>query len=485
MSRPTPLLRSVALPIVVTAGLLVLVLAAMLLITTRNQTRMTPLQEHLVVMQRMHDQTLFMQQIALRGLNLATPVKREMLVDLKQSLAGLAREPALLTHAARDGLVRAQALLDVADLPPREVLQRGLILLHEALVAENRAHASLLDGIQAQAGLEQRLAAVALILIPLAAMLVLYLLRRRFLLPLNNINTLLARLAWVDNTQGDFAPARIEAVDPVLEPLIDNYNRMVTRLALLEAEQQARQASLEAEVRVATRELLAHNRSLAQADRLAAVGEMAAGMAHELRNPLAGIQLALANLRHELADEDARARLDLVGAELRRITDLMNGLLDQARLLPEVAVAVDLARTVAEVLALARYQVPLGVVFEQDIPDALYCWLPENQLRQALLNLALNAAQVMEDGGTARVSAHLDAGELAISVSDAGPGFPEAMLRGGVRPFASTRPGGTGLGLASVRRLALDLGGTLQLDNLAPHGARVTLLLPCVRPETG
>ena len=198
---------------------------------------------------------------------------------------------------------------------------------------------------------------------------------------------------------------------------------------------------------------------------------------------IGGIQLALANLRQDLADEDARARLELVGAELRRITGLMNGLLDQARLVPEEAVAVDLASTLAEVLALARYQVPSDIVFEQDIPDDLRCWLPENRLRQALLNLVLNAAQVMEGGGTLRVDARVAEGSVAVSVCDQGPGFPESLLRGGVRPFASTRPGGSGLGLASVRRLAQDLGGALELDNVAPHGARVTLLLPCLNPD--
>jgi two-component system, NtrC family, sensor kinase len=477
-SHPAPLLRSVALPVVVTAGLLLLVLASMLFITTRSLTRMTPLQEHLVVMQRMHDQVLSMQHIALRGLDAATPVRREMLAGLKLSLVQLAREPALLTAAGRQGLAHVQDLLDAPGLPPREALERGVTLLHETLVEENRAHANLLNAVQAQARLEKQLAAAALILIPLATVLVLFLLRRRFLLPLNNINTLLTRLG-----DGDFAPARVTDVDPVLEPLIANYNHMVSRLARLEAEQQARQAGLEAEVRAVTRELLAHNRSLAQADRLAAVGEMAAGLAHELRNPLAGIQLALANLRQDLTDEDARARLELVGTELRRITELMNGLLGQAHLVPETSKPVDLARTVDEVLALVRYQVPNGIVFEQEITDDLRCWLPENRLRQALLNLALNAAQVMAQGGTVRVSGRLAEGRVAISVSDQGPGFPDDLLRGGVRPFASTRQGGTGLGLASVRRLAQDLGGRLELENVTPHGARVTLWLPCAPHE--
>ena len=479
MPRATPLLRSVALPVVVTTGLLLLVLASMLLITTRSLVRMTPLQEHLVFMQQVHDQILSMQHTALRDLDEATPVNHEMLIDLKHALVQLAQKPAFLTATGREKLVGAQSLLEDSTLPPRETLQRGITLLHEVVVEENRAHAHLLHSVQSQARLEMHLAAAALILIPLAAGLVLYLLRRRFLLPLDNINTLLTRLG-----DGSYAPANVTAVDPVLEPLIANYNRMVARLASLEAEQQARQASLESEVRLATRELLAHNRSLAQAERLAAVGEMAAGLAHELRNPLAGIQFALANLHRDLADKDARERLDLVGAELRRVTDLMNGLLDQSRLVPETATPVNLARTIGEVLTLTRYQVPANLIFEQAIPNDLRCWLPENRLRQALLNLALNAAQAMTAGGKVLVSAQYNTeGKVVITVTDQGTGFPESMLRDGVRQFASARPGGNGLGLASVRRLAQDLGGTLEFGNVAPHGARISLLLPCHRDE--
>lgn len=474
MFRRSPLPRSVALPVVLTAGLLLLALAAMLLITTRSLGRMTPLREHLVVIQGLHEEMLSMQRLALRGLDVATPVRPESLLESRQALLRLARAPALLTAAGRRALTLAWNTLDAATPAPRERLQRGITLLQEAQVEENRAHAALLGAIQAQARLEMRLAAASLVLIPLAAALVLFLLRRRFLLPLDNVNTLLSRLG-----DGEFAPARVADVDPVLEPLIANYNHMVARLASLEAEQRARQAGLEAAVRAATGELLAHNRSLARADRLAAVGEMAAALAHELRNPLAGIQLALANLRHELADADAPARLELVGAEIGRITELLNGLLDQARLTPEAETPLALARLVAEVLALARYQVPAGVELVEDIPADLCCRLPETRLRQALLNLALNAAQAMPEGGTARFAARRDRGRLAISVSDQGPGFPEPLLRGGARPFASARPGGTGLGLASVRRLAQDLGGALRLENLTPRGARVTLLLPC------
>jgi two-component system NtrC family sensor kinase len=478
MSRSSLLTRSIALPVIITSGLLMLTLVGMLVITHRGLNRMTPMQAHLAVMQSMHDQMLAMQQIALRGMAVATPIRHDTLLELQKPLFQLMRGPALMTETGQRGLKAAHDLLDDAEPAPRERLQQGITLLQAALVAENRGHAELLEAVRSQARLEQRLAATALVFIPLMGALVLFLLRRRFLLPLNNINALLTRLG-----EGDFAPARVTAVDPVLEPLVANYNDMVTRLARLEAEQQARQAGLEAEVRMATRDLLAHNRSLAQAERLAAVGEMAASLAHELRNPLAGIQLALANLREDLAEIELRARLDQVSAELGRTTELMNGLLNQARLTPETATPVHLARMTAEVLALAHYQAPTGIVFEMDIADDLHCLLPENRVRQALLNLALNAAQIMDADGTIQVSARRIDDQLRLSVSDQGPGFPEPMLRTGVRPFASRRAGGTGLGLASVRRLAQDLGGALQLENLKPRGARVTLLLPCPPEE--
>lgn len=144
MTRSSPLARSVALPVILTAGLLVLALAGMLLITTRSLVRMKPMQDHLVVMQKMHDQILAMQQIALRGLDAKTPIRHGMLLELQQSMIRLAREPNLLTESGRREIVTAQDLLDDAEPSPGERLQQGITLLQAALVAENRAHATLL-----------------------------------------------------------------------------------------------------------------------------------------------------------------------------------------------------------------------------------------------------------------------------------------------------------------------------------------------------
>lgn len=473
-----PLFRSIALPVAVTAGLLLVVLVVQLITTHRSLNRLTPLQAHLAVMQRVHERILSMQVLALGRLEPAAPASHPALEDLNRAIADLAAAPALLSPAGRRHIEAAGVLLRQNGLPSEQALQRGIALLHQALAEESRAHAAQLQAVQAQARLERDLSLAALIAIPLASLLVFWLRRRRFLDPLRGLNTLLVRLA-----DREFVAARVGDVEPVLEPLFANYNRMVARLAELEARERSKREALEASVRAATRDLLAHNRRLAEADRLAVVGEMAASLAHELRNPLAGILMALSNLRQDATDPDARQRLDLVLGELKRVDSLLTGLLDQARQRPEEAIACDLSALVGELVTLVRYQTEANVRIDADVPHGLGCRLPENRLRQALLNLLLNAAQMLPEGGRVRVAAQVRDGRLRLEVSDDGPGFPDPLLSQGPRAFASARAGGTGLGLASVRRLAQDTGGELKLDNPAGGGGRVTLILPCAATD--
>lgn len=265
----------------------------------------------------------------------------------------------------------------------------------------------------------------------------------------------------------------------MLLPLFDNYNHLVERLTELERGHRARHQSLENEVRAATQTLLEQQRNLANAERLAAVGEVAAGLAHELRNPLAGIQMALTNLRGEVADPEQAERLDLVIAEQNRLTRLLNDMLAQARQAPEPARNLVLLNVVDELLSLARYQVPANIRLEHDIPNTMKCRLPEGNLRQALLNLVLNSAHVINGrAGNITISAERLEQRLLVRVDDDGPGFPAEILDSGIRPFATRREHGTGLGLAMVRRFVSDQGGTIMLANKQPHGACVTLSMP-------
>jgi len=271
-------------------------------------------------------------------------------------------------------------------------------------------------------------------------------------------------------------------VDPILHPLFNNYNQLVMRLEELEQEHRSRADSLEQEVRAATTALLEQQRGLARAERLAATGELAASVAHELRNPLAGIQLALGNLRRDLDDSDMVGRLDLVIDELKRLVRLLNELLTMSRHVPETSCSIQLKILVLQLLTLTRYQLPQEVLLETRIPDELVCRLPEDRLRQALLNLILNASQAFKEGaGTVTISAHVEGTTLRITVEDNGPGFSSDALGSAPRPFFSTHEAGTGLGLALVHRFARDLGGRVELANRKPQGAVVTLILPdCV-----
>ncbi|MFN3750646.1 MAG: sensor histidine kinase [Thiobacillus sp.] len=469
--------RSFAFPALVVAGVALLVLGLMLTSMGRNLSALAPLQSHLAAMQRVQTQSLALQTTLARALRDDSPLERAALASLRAEIDTLSRDGELLTPDARQRLREARDVLAAPDLPPREMLHAALTRMNQALAAESQAHDRLLRSVAARARLEFRLAAAILVLAVAGGAAGFWFLRRRILDPLRDLDGLMQRLA-----EHDFARVETRRADSLIAPLLTRYNDMVARLAALEAAQAARQASLEAEVRSASRELIAYNRSLAEADKLAAVGELAASVAHELRNPLAGVTLALANLRHDLPEDEGRQRLDAAIAELRRMSKLANALLDQARHAPEAASRVELAPLVRELLALARYQIAPEIALEQHIEPALVCSLPADRLRQALLNLVLNAAQVLPERGTIRVAAAREGDYLALAVEDDGPGFPDTLLQQGVSAFSTQRAGGTGLGLAAVRRFALDLGGALALENLSPHGARASLRLPCLPP---
>jgi two-component system, NtrC family, sensor kinase len=344
--------------------------------------------------------------------------------------------------------------------------------MHQVLDSETDQREKVLEGISRDTLAELELATGTLTVILLLAW---FFMRRRILAPLHDLKQLLLNLA-----KEDFTPIDIRGLDPLLLPVFTSYNVMVTHLKDLEEAKRLHAMSLEAEVRSATQALLEQQRTLARAERLAAIGELAAGLAHELRNPLAGILMSCANLRNEIKDSDQAERLDLVGAELKRMTRLLNELLDQARQSPAPATHFNLAGVVRELIALTRYQIPPHIALGSEIPEDLDCRLPQSNLRQALLNLILNAAQAMgERSGGIRVRASRDGDKVLMSVEDDGPGFSDEMLKMGIRPFSTGHARGTGLGLAIVQRFAREVGGHIQLANrAAPSGAVVTLSLP-------
>jgi two-component system, NtrC family, sensor kinase len=359
--------------------------------------------------------------------------------------------------------------------PAGTELAESLTLISQVGASEQQRETAFLAHLQRQNSAQLRLEIAAPLALVAFGLLVIPFARQRVLKPLDAFGHQLERLA-----AGQFTPTPVnDAVDPFLLPLHRQFNALAERLQELELAHQQRAASLEGEVRAATHQLLEQQRSLARAERLAATGELAASLAHELRNPLAGLQMTLSNLRAELSEPDLRERAELMIEEVGRLTRLLNGLLDAARHAPEAARPVQLAELIADTLALTRYQLPSDVTLDNRVDPALTVRLPPDRLRQVVLNLALNAASALSGRrGTIAVDASVVDHTLRLTISDDGPGFPRELLENGIRPFYSTRERGTGLGLAMVRRFVRDLGGTIELTNRDPQGAQVTLVVP-------
>jgi two-component system NtrC family sensor kinase len=472
-------LRSIVLPLAAIGALLLLALGV-LLITSWNSLRLLePVQQHLEQLARLRDAEQQLEELLIGPADSAPAVAAQDVRALQAKFAQLVAADGYLDPATPERLRAAHAALgELANdaNPPKAELLAVLGGLLEVLTLERRAHGTLVTNLSQEVSTEFTMAAAVLIGVLLSDILILTLLRRRIFLPLKNLHDLLARLA-----RRDYSTMESEKSDPMLRPLVENYNHLVERLAELENENASRRESLEQQVRSVTQALLQQQRSLAVAQRLAAVGEVAAQIAHELRNPLAGIQVALTNMKQEWKERpEISDRLELIVDELRRVTGLLNGLLDQSRHAPEPLETFWLSKELSGPLALARYHIAEDIRLVNDIPDDLVCLLPKTALRQAVLNLVLNAAQAIGDQeGEVTIKALKENGQLIVTVSDDGPGFPRELLGAAGRPFQTHRSGGTGLGLAMVRRFVNSMHGKLQLSNLSPHGARVTLTLPC------
>ncbi len=221
-------------------------------------------------------------------------------------------------------------------------------------------------------------------------------------------------------------------------------------------------------------------RRMRQADRLATVGRMAANIAHEIRNPLASLTGAIEVLTGDLASPSDRSRLrEIVSGESARLNQIIANFLDYARPAPVVTAPVNVAELIGEVLLLLEHRdLPPGLKVVRDFPSDLSWPLDGAHFRQAMWNLCLNGIQAMPAGGELTVAARVDSGVLTIAVSDSGEGIDAADLPHVLEPFYSTRPGGSGLGLALVHRTVQEHGGEVDIRSTPGHGTTVVLRLP-------
>ena len=280
-------------------GLVLLMLASIGImgwLDWRSLGRLAHIQSGVAEIQAIQNAGLEMQRLLIEDVSGVSPLDRVRLAAAGEALAKLASPERALDPGTVARLAQAQRALGDASRPPVAALGDALLALRQALDDETRAELALLDVVDEDSRIEMRLVAAAIALLPGGLLLALWLARERIFRPIDNLKELLAGLG-----EGNFRPVPVHSVDPVLRPLFDNYNRMVRRLAELEQRHRDHAGpTLEREVRAATQTLLEQQRTLARAERLAAVGELAATVAHELRNPLAGHPPdGLANLRRE------------------------------------------------------------------------------------------------------------------------------------------------------------------------------------------
>jgi C4-dicarboxylate-specific signal transduction histidine kinase len=350
----------------------------------------------------------------------------------------------------------------IADLIRREVAAQQIALLTFA----------------SNAKVELFLAAGALLVLPGTALLVLAILRERISRPLQDLNNLLALIGEGRSS------AELEDVGVPLRPIMESYNRLVDQLADALSQNREYQGRLESEVRAAAGTLIRQQLELAEADRLAAVGEISARVAHELKNPLAGIQMALSNLKDDIDVPDQLNRLQLVADEVARMARLLDQLLVHPHRSPEPCQDTEICTLVADLLALLRYQISGRILLKNGVDPAARWRLQRDVLRQVLLNLVLNAAQAIgESAGAIEVTAAREGRALRLSIMDDGPGFPPDVLADGIRPFQTSRSGGMGLGLSTVERMVRAMGGRIELSNREPRGAIASVLLGSTRVQ--
>ena len=254
--------------------------------------------------------------------------------------------------------------------------------------------------------------------------------------------------------------------------------RLARLTAELEEKNRLLSASLERERRLEAEAL--------RQSRLAAMGEMAAMLAHEVRNPLGAMELFTGLLLQDLHDQPEAQRLaQQVASGIVDLNHLVTNLLEFTRTQSPRAAAVDccaLAEDALRYTADLRSEQNVEVVRRHAAPTVTAVADP-NLLRPVLLNLIRNAVQAMPGGGTLTMTIGAVDGTVRVAIADTGVGIPPAAREEIFRPFYTTRTRGTGLGLAVARGLVTAMGGSLSVESEVGRGTTFTVELPAAHEE--
>jgi len=223
-----------------------------------------------------------------------------------------------------------------------------------------------------------------------------------------------------------------------------------------------------------------------RSDRLAALGQLSAGLAHELRNPLATIRTSAEMLTQNLGAENEVARevAGFIASEVDRANSLVTRFLQFARPLQVKLEKADLAQTLDRAVALVEREAPGIAIYKNYQPDIPPFAFDAELLERVFYNLLLNAAQATAPGGAVTLKTRAAGGTAEIAVIDRGTGIDPKQLDSIFNPFFTTKPEGVGLGLAIVAKIVDEHGGKIAVESEPGKGSIFCVFLPIERPAS-
>lgn len=292
---------------------------------------------------------------------------------------------------------------------------------------------------------------------------------------------------------GDLAArARVPGSDDEMSQLAAHFDRLLDTIDDKTRALQRSHDQLDQKVIERTQELASAQAQLIKSEKLAAIGQLTAGIAHEVNNPIAVIQGNLDLVRETLGNraKPVKAELKLIDEQIERMRLIVTRLLQYARPgeYAGYVEAVDTAQAIGDSLVLVQHLLTrTHIVVQRDTRATRRAAVNRQELQQVLINGIVNAIQAMPEGGTLTLATR-DAGEaqIEIDIGDSGPGFPAGMVDAPFQPFITTKKEGTGLGLWISRSLVERYGGDIRARNRDDGtGAVVTITLPAEAQASG
>jgi two-component system NtrC family sensor kinase len=301
---------------------------------------------------------------------------------------------------------------------------------------------------------------------------------RRISGPIQSMTIAAQRIA-----QGDYSRAVESSTDDELGYLARSFNTMTSELQLAHEELQKSADELERKVERRTAELKRMQAQMIQSEKMVAIGKLAAGVAHEINNPLTGVLTNSSLMLEDLPDDHPwREDIQTIVNETLRCRKIVKSLLDFSRQTKPQRTLLELNQVAEDTLALVRNQTVLrGIRIVYNLDPHLPTVLADvDQIRQVVLNVVLNAAEAMVQGGELRIASLSDASRKSVEVriSDTGPGIPDEIRARIFEPFFTTKKTGTGLGLAVAYGIMERHQGELRLETARGMGTTFTMSLP-------